>query len=148
MGHIEDLILTPLKVISVSGGDVLHAMKCGDPGYVEFGEAYFSTIDSGVVKAWKRHRQMTLNLVGPSGAVRLVIYDNRENSASCGNYQVVTLSRDNFCRLTVPPMVWMGFQGVDENTSMLLNIADIRHSPAEVDRKEMNGIKYDWEFIE
>ena len=148
MGHIEDLILTPLKVISVSGGDVLHAMKFGDSGYEGFGEAYFSTIDSGVVKAWKRHRQMTLNLVVPSGEVLFVIYDDRENSASCGNYQEVTLSRDNFCRLTVPPMVWMGFQGVGNNTSMLLNIANIRHSPTEVDRKEMNGIKYNWELIE
>jgi len=148
VGHIEDLILVPLKVISVPGGDVLHAMKSGDIGYVGFGEAYFSSIDSGVVKAWKRHRQMTLNLVVPWGSVRFVIYDDRENSASCGEYQVVTLSRDNFCRLTVPPMVWMGFQGMDVNTSMLLNIADIEHSPAELDRKELNAIKYNWQIIE
>jgi dTDP-4-dehydrorhamnose 3,5-epimerase len=77
-----------------------------------------------------------------------VIYDDRESSASCGEYQVVTLSRDNFCRLTVPPMVWMGFQGMDVNTSMLLNIADIEHSPAELDRKELNAIKYNWQIIE
>jgi len=148
MGQIEGLILTPLKIINVLEGDVLHAMKHDDPGYVGFGEAYFSIINSGVVKAWKRHRQMTLNLVVPTGAVRFVIYDDRADSASCGNFQVITLSRDEYSRLTIPPMVWMGFQGVDENASMLLNIADIKPLPSEADKKKINEIKYNWELIE
>ena len=41
-------------------------------------------------------------------------------------------------------MVWMGFQGLSESGSMLLNIADIEHDPDEVDRKEMNEINYNW----
>jgi dTDP-4-dehydrorhamnose 3,5-epimerase len=43
-------------------------------------------------------------------------------------------------------MVWMGFQGMGKNTSMLLNIADIEHVPEEADRKVINEIKYDWEL--
>jgi len=148
MGQIDDIILSPLKIISVSGGDVLHAMKFDDPGYVGFGEAYFSIINPGEVKAWKRHRQMTLNLVVPSGAARFVVYDDRKNSVSCGTFQVITLSKENYCRLTIPPMLWVGFQGMDGNASMLLNIADIKHSPSEVDRKDIDEIKYNWEFLE
>ena len=147
ISSIDGVILTPLKVINVPGGDVLHGMKCSDSGYSDFGEAYFSTIDLGAVKAWKRHRKMTLNLVVPLGAIRIVIYDDRQNSKSNAQYQVVILSRDsNYCRLTVPPMVWMGFQGMDKKTSLLLNIADIEHVPEEADRKEIDEINYDWEL--
>ena len=37
-------------------------MKCVDPGFEGFGEVYFSSVLQGLVKAWKRHSRMTLNL--------------------------------------------------------------------------------------
>ncbi len=141
---IDGVLLTPLKVINVPGGDVLHSMKCSDSGYSGFGEAYFSMIEPSIVKAWKRHRKMTLNLVVPVGKVKFVIYDDRQNSESGKKFLEVILSRNNYYRLTIPPMVWIGFQGMDEYTSMLLNIADIEHTPEEANRKEMNEIKYNW----
>ena len=67
------LLLTPLKIIPVPGGDVLHAMKYSDKGFTGFGEAYFSTIEPGIIKAWKRHRKMTLNLIVPFGAIRFTV---------------------------------------------------------------------------
>jgi glucose-1-phosphate cytidylyltransferase len=146
ISNIDGVFLTPLKVIDVPGGDVLHGMKCDDPGYAGFSEAYFSTVEPGVVKAWKRHRQMVLNLIVPTGSVRFVLYDDREDSVSNGFYRQVILSRKNYYRLTVPPMLWMGFQGADETPSLLLNIADIPHAPIEVDRKDIKEIKYDWEL--
>jgi len=143
---IDGLFLTPLKIISVPGGDVLHGMKCSDPGYSGFGEAYFSMVETGSVKAWKRHRQMVLNLVVPIGKVRFIFYDDRLNSESIGKYHEVILSKENYNRLTVPPMVWMGFQGIDTNASMLLNVASIEHTSDEADRKEINEIKFNWEL--
>ena len=145
--NIDGVLLTPLKVIDVPGGDVLHGMKSSDSGYSGFGEAYFSMVEPGAIKAWKRHRLMTMNLIVPLGMVRFVIYDDRQNSVSHGKYWEVVLGVDHYCRLTVPPMVWMGFQGVDKHTSILLNMADIEHSPEEVDRKEIAVIVYNWESI-
>ena len=51
---IDGVIMTSLKVIEVPGGNVFHGMKSNDPGYSGFGEAYFSTVDLGAIKAWKR----------------------------------------------------------------------------------------------
>jgi dTDP-4-dehydrorhamnose 3,5-epimerase len=141
---IEGVIITPLKIIDVPGGDVLQAMKVGDTGFSEFGEAYFSTVEPGYVKAWKRHHKMTLNLIVPVGKIRFIIFDDRKSDN--GQYQEAVLSKENYCRLTIPPMVWIGFQGVDKNISILLNIADIEHVPEECDRKVINQIKYDWEL--
>ena len=144
MLNIDRVKLSLLKHIVVPGGDVFHAMKNSDPGYDGFGEAYFSTVEPNAIKAWKRHNTMTLNLVVPIGAIRFIIYDDRDDSPSRDQFYEVTLSRKNYFRLTVPPMVWMGFQCVGNVTAMLLNIANIPHVPNEADKKEIKEIKFDW----
>ena len=68
--NIDGVLVSPLNIIDVQGGDVLHGMKCSDSSYFGFGEAYFSTIDSYAIKAWKLHKQMTLNLVVPIGKIK------------------------------------------------------------------------------
>ncbi len=145
---IEGVLLTQLNIIEVPGGNVLHGMKSSDEGYSDFGEAYFSIIKSGCIKAWKRHRKMNLNLIVPIGVIRFVMFDDRQESESYGEFQEVILSRENYYRLTVPKMVWLGFQGCDETISMLLNIADIEHASEEADRKELAEIQYDWGLVE
>jgi dTDP-4-dehydrorhamnose 3,5-epimerase len=144
---IEGVILTPLKIIPGESGDVLHAMKRTESSFCGFGEAYLSTIKKGAVKAWKRHREMTLNLVVLCGEIKFVLYDERQESSTCGEITEVTLSRNNYQRLTVPPKVWMGFQGLEEGLNMLLNIADIPHDPYEIDRIDAhkNHINYNWD---
>ena len=116
---IEGVIITPLDVVNTIGGNVLHGMKSTDQGYSGFGEAYFSTVESGAIKGWKRHHLMTLNLMVPVGAIRFVIYDDRQNSPSTNKFQQILLSRsENYSRLTIPPMVWLGFQGREKNTNI------------------------------
>jgi dTDP-4-dehydrorhamnose 3,5-epimerase len=88
---------------------------------------------------------MTLNLVVPCGAVRFVIHDDREHSASRGAFQEVILSRrDNHARLTIPPMLWMGFQGLEEPVNLVLNVADLEHDPAEADHVAADQFTYCW----
>ena len=66
---MEGVTVHPLKHIVVPKGDIYHALKSTDEGYVGFGEAYFSQIEHGAAKGWKRHTRMTLILVVPVGAV-------------------------------------------------------------------------------
>ena len=139
---IKDVLITPLAIIDTPSGNIMHAMKESSVGYVGFGEAYFSQIDGGAIKAWKRHKNMTLNLVVPVGTVRFVLFDDRE--VSNNQFQEIIISKDNYCRLTVPPMVWVGFQGLSVNGSMLLNMANITHNPLEVDKKFFEQIEFNW----
>ncbi len=139
---IKDVVVTNLDVIDTPGGNVMHAMKKTSDGYMGFGEAYFSQVDKGAIKAWKRHKEMTLNLVVPVGEIRFVLFDDREMSNM--QFQEFIISKNNYCRLTLPPMVWMGFQGLSSDGSMLLNIANIEHDPGEVDRLQINDINFDW----
>jgi len=141
---IDGVVITPLTIIEVPGGNVLHAMKRSDNGYSGFGEGYFSMIEPGAVKAWKCHKEMTLNLIVPVGCIRFVLFDGSDGSLSLGDFQEIELSQSNYCRLTVPPMVWMGFQCIGEENAMLLNIANIPHTPEEVDKKTLDEIDFDW----
>ena len=139
---IKDVVITNLDVINTPGGNVMHAMKETGAGYAGFGEAYFSQVDKGIIKAWKRHKNMTLNLIVPVGEIKFVLFDDRDVSNT--RFQEIIISRKNYCRLTVPPMVWMGFQGLSNDGSMLLNIANIEHDPGEVDRLEIDKMNYNW----
>ena len=138
---IRGVSVSSLKIIDTPGGNVMHAMKKTSSGYAGFGEAYFSKINKGANKARKRHKKMTLNIIVPVGSIRFVLVDSVSTSGL--NFQEVIISKENFCRLTIPPMIWMGFQGI-ESESILLNIANIEHDPDEVDKKNLEQINFNW----
>ena len=94
MDNLEGVILTPLKIVNMVQGDIFHGMKSLDKGFNGFGEAYFSSINPGMIKAWKRHNIMTLNLIVPIGKVSFVIFDDRESSATNGKFQEIELSKE------------------------------------------------------
>jgi dTDP-4-dehydrorhamnose 3,5-epimerase len=136
---LDDILITPLARIQVAHGDVLHAMMCNGAGYSGFGEAYFSWVAVGAVKAWKRHTKMTMNIVVPVGQVRFVF-----RVAGIDRFRVEEIGVDRYVRLTVPPGIWFGFKGLGEPQSLLLNIADILHDPDEVERRVISDIDYEW----
>ena len=133
---MDGVIVTPLKRISHVKGDIFHAMKKSDSGFNGFGEAYFSTINQGDRKGWKKHLQMTLNLVVAHGEVEFVVYDG-------SSFFSVKLSKKNYQRLTVPPGLWVAFRGVD-NYNMLLNLANLEHDPDEAINIGLQEVGYDW----
>jgi dTDP-4-dehydrorhamnose 3,5-epimerase len=141
---IDGVIYTPLSIIDTKGGDILHAMKSRDVGFFGFGESYFSTIEPNAIKGWKLHHEMVLNLVVPLGGVKFVIFDDRKGSKTEGRFSEFTLSRKNYGRLTVAPNLWVAFQGVDLQDSLILNIANIPHDPNESKTKKLNELNYNW----
>jgi dTDP-4-dehydrorhamnose 3,5-epimerase len=142
---IEGVICTQLRIIDHPMGPVLHGMKARDRGFAGFGEAYFSTVLPGAIKGWKKHKKMTLNFVVPSGSIRVVVYDDRVDSPTYKTFGEWKLSADNYCRLTIPPHVWVGFQGLGQNLNLLLNIASIEHDPSEAENRDLNFINYQWQ---
>jgi len=137
---LKDIKITKLSTFEVDGGNVLHAIKSDDVGYVGLGEVYFSYVNHKAIKAWKLHKRMTLNLVVPLGKVRFVFCD----PLRVGNYRVEDIGEENYVRLTVPPNIWFGFQGISEQPSLVTNIADLKHDVNEVTRKEIAEFCYKW----
>ena len=137
---LNEIMVTSLDKISTEGGDVMHAMKKSSLGFKAYGEAYFSSIQYNNVKAWKKHNRMTLNLVVPSGSVRFVFALNPIENI----FRVEEIGENRYFRLTVPPGIWFGFQGLSSGSSLILNIADIEHDPSEVLKKPSSAFSFDW----
>ena len=137
---MDDILVTPLKRISTNGGDVMHALKNTDQGFNGFGEVYFSWVEQGAIKAWKCHQRMTLNLVVPLGAVRFVFHLPEQKK----KFRTEKIGNNNYSRLTVPPGIWFGFQGIASGSSLLVNVADLEHDPDEVLRKSKSEFRLDW----
>jgi dTDP-4-dehydrorhamnose 3,5-epimerase len=135
--NLDQIKVTPLKRIAVTGGDVLHALKFSDSDYQGFGEAYFSIVNVAVIKAWKKHNRMTLNLIVPIGNVKFVFV-----SEDLLYRKEIIIGNSNYSRITVPPGIWFGFQGLDEKINLVLNIADILHEPTESDRVSISEFKH------
>lgn len=136
---MDGVTLTPLKQIHNPKGDVFHAMKKGDEGFAGFGEVYFSTINQNDIKGWKKHTEMTLNLVVVSGEVEFVVYNEAD-------FFTIKLSKNNYQRLTIKPNLWLAFRGLsDEN--ILLNLASIEHNSSESESVDLYNFSYDWSAI-
>jgi dTDP-4-dehydrorhamnose 3,5-epimerase len=139
---IEGVLLTPLRVVANPKGDIYHAIKASAPGYQGFGEAYFSTVTQGITKGWKRHNRLALNLVVPVGEIEFTLYDGRTESSTQGQFFVVNLGIDlNYQRLTVPPGIWVAFQGGSE-FNLLMNLIAEEHDPSEADNIPLEDIPY------
>ena len=135
---MDGVVLTPLKQIYHPKGDIFHAMKKSDIGFDGFGEAYFSTINQNDIKGWKKHTNMTLNIVVPVGNIEFVVYDEKTKE-----FFSTKISHDNYQRLTIKAGLWMAFKGLEKH-NMLLNLASIEHDPNEAINIGIEEIKYEW----
>ena len=147
MPAIHDLKVTPLRIIEDDRGSVMHMLRLDDPHFEKFGEIYFSTTRPNMIKAWKRHKRMILNVAAPVGRIRLVVYDARTESASYKKVDEFILGpSDRYELITLPPMIWFGFQNIGPTDALLANCATIPHEPDEAEQRELNDVplKFDW----
>ena len=143
---IQGVVITPLRQIADTRGQVMHMLRRDWPVFKEFGEIYFSTVHPGLVKAWHFHTIMTLNYAVPVGNIRFVLYDDRGASPTRGKIQEIQMGPKNYVLVTVPPEIWSGFKGMGTETSLVANCASIPHDPNEIVRREPSdpAIPYDW----
>jgi dTDP-4-dehydrorhamnose 3,5-epimerase len=143
---IDGVIINSLKQILDERGKVMHMLRDDSEGFVGFGEIYFSCAYPGAIKGWHIHKKMTLNYAVPQGAIKFVLYDDRSESPTKGEVQEIFLGSDNYCLVTVPPMIWTGFKGIGTATALVANCASIAHDPDEIDRRDPfdPDIPYDW----
>jgi len=121
-------------------------LRRDSPLFSAFGEIYFSTINYGVVKAWRKHLKMTQLFAVPMGKIMLVIYDNRENSPTKNKFYKIETGEENYCLVKIPPLLWYGFKGLSVSPALIANCADIPHDPNEIERLDPSDttIPYAW----
>lgn len=145
---IEGVVITPLKQILDERGKIMHMLRADSPGFQGFGEIYFSCVHPGAIKGWHIHKEMVLNYAVPHGNIKFVLYDDRPDSPTRGELQEIFMGPDNYCLVTVPPMVWNGFKGIGQEMAIVANCTNIGHRADEIDRMDPfdQRIPYNWEI--
>lgn len=143
---IDGVKLTPLRQILDERGKIMHMLRSDDVHFEKFGEIYFSCVHPGAIKGWHIHKEMVLNYAVPHGNIKFVLYDDREGSATRGELQEIYLGPDNYCLVTVPPLIWNGFKGLGSEMAIVANCSSISHHADEIDRLDPfdTSIPYDW----
>jgi dTDP-4-dehydrorhamnose 3,5-epimerase len=143
---IEGVKIQQLRQITDERGVILHMLRVDAPHFEQFGEIYFSMVYPGVIKGWHVHDRMTLNYAVPVGLIKMVLYDDREDSPTQGELMEMVTGERNYQLITVPPGVWNGFKGVGTVPALVANCSTIPHDANEIHRKDPldNDIPYDW----
>ncbi len=143
---IEGVKVKKLNVIPDERGAIYHMLREDDPLFERFGEIYFSMVYPGIIKGWHLHKKMTLNYAVIAGMIKLVLYDERENSSTKGNTMEIFIGEQNYLLVKIPPGIWNGFKGIGTKPAIVANCATFPHDPNEIVRLDpfSDKIPYDW----
>ena len=145
---IHDVKVKPLRLIPDDRGQLMEILRCDDPIFKKFGQAYMTTVYPGVVKAWHYHRIQTDSMACLRGALKLVVYDGREGSPTRGKVNEFVIGEHNPCLIQIPPKVYHGFKGLGTTEAVVVNLPDEPYNRESPDEFRMEAhtdeIPYDW----
>jgi len=111
-----------------------------------------TTCYPGVVKGWHYHHKQTDYMTAISGMVKIVLYDNREDSPTKGELNEFFVGRHNRIRLTIPPGVCHGFKGISTDESIIINTVTEPYNYDNPDEHRIdphdNDIPYNWQRVD
>ncbi len=122
MTYISGVIVTDLKLLPNAKGRLMEVQRCDDPEFPGFGQAYVTQSFAGIVKAWYRHRLQIDQIAAITGLVKLVLYDDREASSTCGQLDEIIMGELQPRLVQIPPGVWHGFQAIGDSSAFLLHL--------------------------
>jgi len=148
MNIIDGVKTKKLLVLPDERGRLMEVMRSDDELYKGFGQAYVTAAYPGVVKGWHYHKIQTDNFTVISGMMKIVLFDDRENSPTKGEINEFFMGKHNPILLQIPPFVFHGFKCISEEESLVLNIPTEKYNYKEPDEYRLpahgSDIPYDW----
>ena len=151
MSKIEGVIIKNLKKIPDERGSIMHMLRSDDEIFEKFGEVYFSTAYPGVIKGWHEHKEQVQNYTVIQGMIKLVLYDNRENSPTYKNLIEIFMGDLNYVLVRIPTGIINGYKCIGDKTAIIANCATIPHKASgEMNRYDPLSnelIPYKWDLV-
>jgi len=146
---IEGVKTKKLKVIPDERGRLMEILRCDEEVFEKFGQVYLSTTYPGAVKGWHYHKVQADNIVCVKGMLKLVLFDNRENSATNGEVNEFFIGEHNPMLVQVPKGVYHGWKCVSGEEAMVINCPSEAYNYSQPDEYRVdphkNDIPYKWE---
>lgn len=137
-----------LRLIPDERGRLMEILRSDDEIFQKFGQVYMTTAYPGVVKGWHYHKVQTDHFVCLSGMMKLVLYDNRDDSPTKGELQEFFIGDHNHTLVTIPPGVLHGFKAISEREAIVINVPTEVYNYDKPDEYRMDpndpSIPYDW----
>jgi dTDP-4-dehydrorhamnose 3,5-epimerase len=146
---IDGVMAKQLRFIPDERGRLMEIMRKDDDFFVDFGQVYLTTTYPQVVKAWHYHKKQDDFITCVKGSLKLVLYDDRKDSPTCGEVNEFFIGDYNPMLIKVPKAVYHGWKCVSLEEALVVNIPTEpydRKNPDEyrVDA-HVNEIPYKWE---
>ncbi|MEM7279436.1 MAG: dTDP-4-dehydrorhamnose 3,5-epimerase family protein [Pseudomonadota bacterium] len=144
---IPGVLVKSLKLLPNERGRLMEVLRCDEPEFKGFGQAYITESLPTVVKAWYRHQHQTDHITCITGLLKLVLYDDRSSSSEIRTEEVY-LGELSPKLVVVPPGVWHGYQSVGPDSAFILhlNTEPYNFESPDEERLDMNttDIPYTW----
>ena len=145
---IDGVQVKQLKVIPDERGRLMEMLRADDKLFIKFGQVYMTTVYPGVVKAWHYHKKQHDSFVVVRGMLKLVLFDNRDNSPTKGLINEFFMGDHQHILVQIPPMVYHGFKGISVDETIVINLPTEVYNYAEPDEFRIpahtTDIPYDW----
>jgi dTDP-4-dehydrorhamnose 3,5-epimerase len=145
---ISGVYLKKLRLIADERGWLMEILRADDEIFEKFGQVYLTTAYPGVVKAWHYHKKQTDNFTCVHGMMKVVLYDNRKESPTCGSLMELFVGEKNPLLISVPPLVYHGFKAIGPQTAFFVSIPTLPYNYEEPDEYRLPPdtpeIPYDW----
>lgn len=138
-----------LKVIPDERGRLMEILRGDEEVFEKFGQVYLSTTYPGVVKGWHYHKIQTDNIACIHGMLKLVLFDDREGSATKGEVNEFFIGEHNPMLVQVPKGVYHGWKCVSQEEALVINCPTEAYDYTKPDEYRLdphkNEIPYKWE---
>ena len=145
----EGVKIKKLKVIPDERGRLMEMLRSDDDVFEKFGQVYITTTYPNVVKAWHFHKKQADNIVCVHGMIKLVLYDQRDDSPTFNSVAELYLGVHNPLLIHIPPDICHGWLCVSEEEAIIVNIPTEVYNYDRPDEYRINphenAIPYDWE---
>jgi dTDP-4-dehydrorhamnose 3,5-epimerase len=146
---IDEVRLVRLSVHADDRGTLIPAMDVRHPFWVEpVVYAYAITVAPGRIKGWGMHRLQTDRYFVASGSLRVVLFDGREGSPSCGRFAQFFFTDATPGLLRIPPGVWHADQNWGTSDTLIVNYPTRPYDPVAPDKYRVDPhsgiIPFDW----
>ena len=147
---IDGVKLKELAVIPDERGYLMEILRNDDEIFEQFGQSYITTCYPGVVKGWHHHKEQSDFFACLKGMIKLVLYDNRENSSTKGEVNEFFIGEKRSLMVKIPPFVLHGFKTIGEEMAIILNQPTQPYNIKKPDEYRIpydsKDVPYDWEI--
>lgn len=145
---IDGVRTKQLRVIPDERGRLMEILRSDDELFICFGQLYMTTAYPGVVKGWHYHKKQVDNFVVLKGMIKLVLYDQRQDSVTHGEVNEFFLGEHNAQLVQIPNFVLHGFKCIGNEEAILLNCPTELYRYSEPDEFRIDPfskeVPYDW----